>query len=283
VGQYQMAELPGESEAEASGVVYIGRDKRVYVYTPGGGNTYISAGIQDVLSAAITGRTEYLTCRVHVANTEGRKIIVVRVPGQVFHYDTVQKAWLGSNVEFFSSVEAPETFCSIYATPYPVIEAVGRTSSCAGWLDPASTSTAVGKVTTFPMDFDGNKHLKQINFVRLLCSRYPVATPWRVKITVNECTYTLLAPIPYPDAALSLYKPSDGVTLPVDGTDAIDLVAFPSGGTRTAPGGTVTTPGPIQGYRFTVEVQFPADTASADLYAIDVCYSEIGAAGLVSL
>jgi len=79
---------------------------------------------------------------------------------------------------------------------------------------------------------------------------------------------------PQVDPVYALYPPGAS---PVDSPTAAELIAFPTGATSAVAlpytGNTVI--GPLVGYRVTILITWPNNTSPADLYAVDVCYSEV--------
>jgi hypothetical protein len=282
VGTYQMDEFSTYTgaEGEPTTLFYLGRDRIVYQWTIGGPVTPISQPIQDQLDSALmghglfTGLLEYQNSRVHCVSAWGRRLVVVAPnaiveapplgPSQVHFYDITNQIWS----EGFHSVSgvaingiAPMT--TVYGLDVPVNELfiitdpASNTTKVRSWLrDDLSGTSNLMDIVTFPLNFDGKKTRKQIVALNL----HATSGAWAAGVYINESVAAVTAAFSvYPDPLNSIYAPG---AVPVDpGAQDIAVMAA-----------AFSTPAPVVGYRFVIDIQKNADSLPAKVYAIDIGY-----------
>lgn len=284
VGEYQMDEYTGETEATVSVIAFIGRDKRVYMCQPGSEPIWISEPIQDKLDANIVSASDYSNSRLHTTNIGGRKRIVVRTPlgsgqtYQLFTYDLSNRTWAFNKAEQDSAGISPGTqviptaFCSVYgALGPPIDEIYGYQGKARSWLhsyDPNSYWQTVtsASIKLFPTSLDGKKTRKQLQFVRLYLAT-PSTGSFNAYVYVDESS--LGHTIYFKDEEDPAYSIYGTTTASVDNQYAKEIVAFAAD--ATMPAGTFGPP--LFGYRFNIVINYPSDAYGVELYAIQVGYT----------
>jgi hypothetical protein len=285
VGDKQMAELPADT-GDSSNVVYLGRDKKLYVLAPGTGAISLSEPISDQISGKVITLADYQSCRVHVAHVEQRRLAILRIPGQCLAYDLERKVW----TQFTPNGVIPESFTTLYGTSRPVTEIYGYHGALFEWqTEDATTANQVATISTFSSGFTDTKGKKHLNYIRLYVSSYDQtnAKPWTLTIAVDDKTnsndeFTLSAldyvttvasgpPVEANCADIYTLYPTGSV--PIDGSGAKELIAFPQ---RALLGDASTPTGQaIEGFRFYIIISWPDDTVNRDLFAADICLTEI--------
>jgi len=279
VGSYQITEFTGDTSENSDAVVYLGKDQKVYMLAPGLGNIALSAPIQDKLAASLPDLARYKVSRVHTATIEGRKLVFARTEDDLLQYDYDRKVWtrMRSDLSQGGLQVIPDAFASLYGSTNPVDEIWVSAGALRGWLrySPA-TGAALANcwLKTFPLTFvDDEKKRKQLNFVRMYVSNVP--TDWPVTIYVDEVPSVTVPSVQSIDPAYRIY-PTGAV--PIEGPDVAEAYAFPTGGTtiQTQPYGGTVVAAPLVGYRFLIKIEMtPNGLDTADLFAFDVCYSDV--------
>lgn len=282
VGSGQMAELPGATENTGSAVVFLGRDRRVYIMQPGQGPIWISEAIQSLLDTDIgTSAATYGLCAVHLVNAYGRKRVLVRTPTTVYRYDIPSQTWDTGLVNFSGGPASAQAFATAYGQLVPINEVCIYNGELRSWLrdDAPGYShgdSASGFIEFFPLTFDGEKTFKQLEFIRIYVSDTGVTNPlnplpFRAEVYVNEqaSNYFTGAFLSQQDGTLSLF---DGLgAAPVDSSSAAELV-IPAGGFTST---NQESGPPLQGFRFRVRILWPVEpvgTPDLEVYRVDFGY-----------
>ena len=255
--------------------------------------------IQPTLDIALANSGAYEASYVHAASVGGRRVVMVGIPTlQVnvgapnpypvfFVYDLETQVWTRRYIGGLT----PTAVSTQWGEATPVeIATVTSTGYVNGkrWFAESSGAATGAVIRTFPTDFDGKKVQKQLNFVRIQ-GNYDQATPLSVNVYVDETQVLSMTAIRALDPVLSIYGPdvAPWTYQPVDGSTAFEWYAFPnyaglaidgsSGVSTFTNNGGTTSPvvGPIQGFRFSVEVT-GGGGVPCEIYAIDVCYSVVG-------
>jgi len=282
VGDYQMDELTADT-GESANVVYLGRDKKLYVLSPGSGAISLTEPVADQLTNNISTMANYQACRVHVAHVEQRRLVILRMPSQCLVYDIERKVW----TQLTPGGIIPDAFATLYGGSRPVTELYGYAGSLFSWLrEDVSTANSIATLSTFSTGFTDTKGKKRLHEIRLIVSAdtNDVSKPWYVEIAVDDKTgasdiFTLPI-LPYTATVNSYVNAGDIYTIyptgavPVDGANCKELIGYTSNATST----TYPSPGlaaPMEGFRFYITVHGPETTAPRDLLAFGVIVQEI--------
>ncbi len=268
VGDYQMAEFPGDTAATQSGLLYLGRDARLYLMAPGYGNVSVSDPVANQFQEQILNDdANYAMSRVQYFTAPNQRLALVSLPDNVQMYDFDRKVWIDTNPNIdVNDIARPQAFCTIYGGSRPVDLIYGNTGTVYSWMrnEDGQQGCVASELSFAAIDF-GTKKRKQLNFIRIytnaaspiLFAIYPDETADPYFITATE----------EPDPLRSIYAP---VADPVE-VGARELVGFPltpltEGDMNTA---TVTF------YRLKLNIFGPGDGIQYDYYAIDIGYSEL--------
>lgn len=269
VGDYQMEEIPNDT-GDGSNIVYLGKDNKVYVLSPGSGATSISEPIADQILANVTTPSAYVQSRVHVAHIEDRRVVLLRVPNHTYIYDIQRRTWTETQ-------GGPTCFATQYGGAAAVLELFALTGTAKYWLtDSLTTAFQTAYVQTFSSGFTDGKGKKKLDFVRFYVSdNFSAAIPsrpWLAEVIVDDKS-SFTTPIllydgvtPQPDQIYTLYP--TGAT-PIDGANCKELLGFPQDDSLSP------ALAPVTGFRFSVRAYFPANTTPCDLLAIDLAVSEL--------
>jgi hypothetical protein len=268
VGDYQMIEFAGDTSDNSASLVYLSRDKQMYMLAQSYGNVPISSPIQDAISAQIgTSLTAYQSTRITSVGVDGQKYVILAMPSNNFIYDFNRKIWTETSVEFFNGsanvVFVPQAFALQYGGSRPVDLLVLNAGTVYAWLrneGPRAIST--GSVWTPPLNFD-RKARRQANFVRLYVSDpSPGGASWLATLVPDELFPGVAAVAAVnTDPAYQLQPPG---STGLDNPNAKEMICtFPQYAAEQ-----------IWAYRWQVIVSFPPGTTPSDIYAVEFCYSE---------
>jgi hypothetical protein len=318
VTDYQMVELPGDTDETSAALVYLGGDSTIYILAPGLGNISLSDPVQDFLLTYLAGNQSLFSLvRFHAVNINGHRLLLVSIPpsaggnfglpqGILMAYDFNKKVWTyhfpgaGSPQYFsaFTNVYQQTVTTTSGSAVAPIDLVMASQGFLYSWLQSPYVSSATvpneGFIYIGPFD-GGRKCKKQLNFVRLYCNgatNQGSGTPsqhWTIELRTDENGgFTSYTPTLNPDFQYQL-QPTTSV--PIDDPNARELIlALPNASTPAH-----TASDPQIGYRFEIGVFFPtapfpvesgsgvAQNTPYDLYAIDVCYTELNEQGDVSL
>lgn len=276
VSEQQMAEFVGETEQDASAMVYFGRDQRIYVMTPGQGSFPLSSAIQDQISLVNT-KAVYDSARIHVTAANGRRVAVVRCntgggTELQYLYDFQQKVWTqnDTNLTATDNFARGQAYASVYGGDPPIDELFIYGGKVRSWLYEAATTQNGAQIILFPTDFDSQKTDKQLNFVRIYTSANPQPTsnPFFLRVYPDEARWLQAFFVPYGTTVNTDGKAADqvytiypaGAQFKVDGVNAAELVAFPFGASNLVSG--VAIKSPLIARRFVIEIGFPTSNTS---------------------
>lgn len=286
VGDYQMAEFAGDTTETADSMVFVGKDKRAWIMSPGQGAASLSDPVQDQFNSLIADSDEYTEVRVHVPIVIGRRLAVFTFDDRVLIYDFENKVWNRMTTDSDPTLNiVPEAFATLYgSTIAPVLELFAYAGRVSSWLREDTSGTLNGQsyISTFPLDFDNEKGTQMLHEIRLYVSddfsEAGPPKPWQVQVIVDEATPYLMDCTLFPNIYsglgppvttdfptwLSIWPP--GAT-PVESATAKEVIALPPKG--------MSGQGPMMGYRFVVKVIWPANFTPVDLYCVDIIYSTV--------
>jgi streptogramin lyase len=293
VGVYQISEMTSDVEGQAAIVYFLGRDKIVYEWIPGGPINPISDPVQDTINTRISTTAQYQSARIHAVSAWARRLVVLSFGGDpttgksCLIFDATNRVWTENWVNVTNigtTTSGPSAMATIYGQTPPVNEIFSAPSAALdtiylwSWLrddGAVQTLAPVGydfSLLTFPLNFDGLKTRKQLIAVNAHVSAdfqpNPLGTNHVCSVAVNEGTPVVASFTSfYDDPLYSIYAASP---IPVDSGNAADVVVMTA---------QFTGAEALVGYRFTVGLSTLSTTAPTEVYAIDVGYVDWEEAG----
>ena len=273
VGDYQMAELPGDIGDNSAALSFLSRDKRVYLLAPQYGNVPLSDPVSDTFETQIATADDYYNSRLHYFQAPNVRLLMASLPSATMTFNFDQKIWCQTDAAIEgNAIIRPEAFTTVYGGTRPTDLVVVNAGFAYAWMriDESRGSTNA-YLETPPMSLAGDqKRRTRLNFVRV----YTDAPTVTVTLTIDESNSSLtMIGSEEPDVNYSLYaNPSS----PVDDPDAHELVAFP---VASLTGGLTAK---TDGFRHMIRVSLPEDQSRYSIYAIDIGYQIIDADGEVN-
>jgi len=265
VADYQMTEFVGQTTDDSDSLLYLGKDKKVYISAPTLGNISMSDPVQDVFSADIT--TGYANTRIADVAIEGNHYIVCTLEDKTEIYDFERKIWT-DHIVTVKDVGAvrPEAFAKVYGVTVPVKFLFIHAGHVYDWLGTNNTTGVLqATVATNPIMIESKKR-RRMDFVRIYVSDN--SNPWGVVTAVNEGGAYQWAATPQSDPLYALQG-----AFPLDSINAKELIVVQF--TQDQP--------VVDGYRFQVTINWPGDNVIRDLYAIDICFTDLEEDGQTSI
>lgn len=279
VGARQLTEVPSETDGQSSVMVFVGRDRVVYVMQPGQPPQAISRPVQDVIDGQILEEINYTHGTVlHYCCIKARNLLVLGLVGRTLVFNLDNQTW--ERVDFFGWPF--QAFASGFGLTnsgsfQPVVElaAYANNSTAGGnvpsglvmpWLS-ASDVLVNAWLETFPL-WNGSKMRRLIHFIRIYV-RQPSSQTWGCSLRLDDNTVALAGTFVAPEATFTMIGPSQ----PIE-TGLTELICHVPSMTRSG----VAVDNPQACYRAILRIDFPANVLDTRISAIHVGtspYSEV--------
>lgn len=271
VGSRQLTEVPSETDGQSGIMVFLARDRVIYMMQPGQPPQAISRPVQDIIDGQITENVHYTHgTELHYCCIESRNLLCVSLQNKQLIFNLDNQTW--EKPEFPTWVS--QAFASGFglqtgATYKPVAELNGYVTVVQSWLASGNTVSAAS-LETFPL-WDGNKARRQVHFIRIYV-RQPSALTWGCTLRLDDSntvlTGTFVAPLDDTYKMIGPYQPFEsGLT---------ELICHVPSMIPAAPPGSLAVDGPQICYRAIVGVTFPTGTDDVRLMALQVGFAQLG-------